>query len=91
MVRSYIQQRKAEILKKSNDEGIKSLLVVGWNFIEDRFAENYTQLTPEVTRKIEIMEVLFSNFITHGLDLNKLNEIEEQIKDVGAVTGRTFQ
>ena len=76
-VRKYVQQRKNEILKTSNDESTKPLLLVGFNFIEDRMAENFKSVTPEMSRKTEILEILLLNFITHGLDLSKLNEVEE--------------
>jgi hypothetical protein len=78
-------------LKRSNSETIKPLLVVGWNFIEDRIMESFTEVTPESIRKVELLEVLFSNFISHGLDLGRLDEIEDQIKNIGVPVGREIQ
>jgi hypothetical protein len=90
-LKNYIHQRKKEILKRSNDEEIKMLLTVGWNFIEDRITERFKEVTPEAVRKVELLEILLSNFISHGLDLEKLNEIEDQIKNIGVPVGRQIQ
>lgn len=90
-VRKYIQQRKAEILKRANNDSVKPLITVGWTFIEDRIAERFSSITPEVSRKVELLEVLLASFIEHGLNLEKLNEIEDQIQDLRRITGRTVQ
>lgn len=88
-VRKFIQQRKKELLQKS-DDSVRPLVLVGFNFIEDRMAENFDSVTPEMTRNAEMLEALFISFISHCIDFSKLKELDELVNDIKCL-GRHVQ
>ena len=77
-IRKFLKNREEELLKRSHSD-CKELLKESYIFLGTVLEREYKELTPEVTRKIELLEALMFAFIDHGLNLDLLKDIEEYV------------
>lgn len=78
IVKKFLSERRSELIKELNPECL-SVFNACYDFIEMSILSSYISVSPEVVRKIELLEALLFGFIEHSLDLNLLDEIEQQI------------
>jgi len=80
-VQKYLYQRRRELNAKLNSK-CEVVFNQGYDFIDVVIISKFTEVAPEVSRKIELLEALLFAFIEHGLNLDLLNDIEQHIQDV---------
>lgn len=89
-VKTFLTQRRAEILKEIHKDCLP-VFNPGYDFIEKTMCDNFQEVSPGVVRKIELLEALLFGFIEHGMNLDLLEEVEEQISLVSMRGARSLQ
>jgi hypothetical protein len=69
-----------ELLQRhsGNDE----LILEAYSFIERKIGAQYLEITPEVVRRIDLLESLLLGFIEHGSDFRLLEMMEQAIFNI---------
>ena len=86
----YLKQRKKELQQNLKPE-CKGVFDSGFDFIEARLKEKFTAVTPEMTRKLELLEVLLFSFLEHGMELALLDKMEQDIARAGGQRNIPFR
>ena len=80
-MKKYLSQRRSELNEKVNPK-CSHVFNLNYDFVEVVIMDKFDEVTPKVTRKIEILEALLFAFIEHGLNLDMLDDIDEHIQRV---------
>lgn len=77
----YLQKRKSELLvrMRSDGKGTVETFGVGYDFISRSVMAKYTEVTPEMARRVELLEVLLFTFVEHVINLDSLSTIENEL------------
>ena len=79
----YLKQRRNELQENLKPE-CEALFKSGFDFIEARLKTKFSIVTPEMTRKLEMLEILLFSFLEHGMDLSLCDKME---KDSATMAG----
>lgn len=77
----YLQQRRSELNEKLNKK-CYTVFNNSYDFIDVVISNEYEEVLPIVTRKVELLEALMMAFIEHGLNLELLDDIDEHISNI---------
>jgi hypothetical protein len=73
-----MDQRREELMKELNPH-CHTIFNACYDFMEKSIASSFSTVTPDVVRKIELLEALLFGFVEHAVNLDLLDEIEQQI------------
>lgn len=80
-----------ERAKLTNDPIIERFIGASIDLIESRIFRSFDEITPEVSRKIELLEVLAVSVIEHAENPHMLNNLEAHINAMAEINGARMQ
>lgn len=80
-----------EKAKATNDPYIERYINASMDLIENRILRHYQEVTPEVSRKAELLEVLAVSVIEHAENPRMLNDLETHINAMTNLNGQRMQ
>jgi hypothetical protein len=80
-----------EKAKLTNDPVIERFIGASIDLIESRIFRSFDDITPEVSRKIELLEVLAVSVIEHAENPTLLSNLEAHIDAMANLNGARMQ
>lgn len=77
--------------KQTNDPIIERFIAASIDLIESRIFRSFDDITPEVSRKIELLEVLAVSVIEHAENPQLLSNLEAHINAMAELNGARMQ
>jgi len=77
-VQRYLRKRREEILSEISDE-VVPVFTACYCFIEEKLGAAYDEVTPDMVRKLELLEALLLSFIDHGMNLEMLTMMDKEM------------